>query len=79
MTFFTPRFCKIAAACIISVSVKIFLPINSSVSGKFGVQTVAIGNNSFLIVSIASGCNNGCPPLAIITGSTINGPKFTFL
>ena len=79
MTFFTPRFCNTSAACIISFSVKISFPINSSASGKLGVHTVAIGNNSFLIVSIASGCNNGCPPLAIITGSTINGPKFTFL
>ena len=70
-----PRACKCSAAWRIWASVRIFWPVKTSASGKFGVIKVANGKSWSRTVATASSAKSGAPPLAIITGSTVSGPK----
>ena len=64
-----PFSCNFRAASKISASLLIFIPERYSVSGIFGVSSVALGNNSSMMVRMASSSNNLLPLVDIITGS----------
>ena len=58
------------AASTISAELRIVIPDSTSLSGMFGVITVASGSSFNLSVSTASSLISFAPLVAIITGST---------
>ena len=58
-----PMFSRNSPARLISSTVVIWVPVNTSASGIFGVRTSALQISSDFSASIALVCGRLCPPL----------------
>lgn len=61
------------AACFISATERIFIPVSASASGTFGVTSRTYGNKRCRIACIPSGANKSPPAPALNTGSNTTG------